>query len=185
MYLIVGLGNPGRKYSQTRHNVGFMAISKLSEAYKIKSTSNKFKAVIAQGRLNGEKVILAEPLTYMNNSGEAVKLIVDYYNIPISNVIIIYDDMDLPLGKIRLKTKGSDGGHKGLRSIISCLNSRDVPRIRIGIDSPPANFAVPDYVLSRFNKEEQEIIDDSLVELINLVREIINNGYQKAMNKFN
>ncbi|MFW5981656.1 MAG: aminoacyl-tRNA hydrolase [Halanaerobiaceae bacterium] len=185
MYLFVGLGNPGKEYSRTRHNVGFMAINRLSEAYNIKSSNNKFKSIIASGRISGEKVILAEPLTYMNNSGEAVRLIVDYYNIAISNVVIIYDDMDLPIAKIRLKRNGSDGGHKGLRSIIHYMKTKEIPRIRIGIDSPPPQFAVPDYVLSRFNKEEELLINDSLDDVVKLCKEIIDNGYQIAMNKFN
>lgn len=185
MYLIVGLGNPGPKYSNTRHNVGFMAIHSLADSLNINSTSNKFKAIIGQGRIANQKVILAQPLTYMNNSGESVRMIVDYYNIPLENVIIIYDDLDLPTGKIRVKEKGSAGGHNGLRSIIKLLGTNQIPRVRVGIGSPQGKIQVIDYVLGRLSNEEEGLIDKSLADIYNIIKEIIENGYQSAMNRFN
>ncbi len=185
MFLIVGLGNPGQKYQNTRHNVGFMAINVLAKDLNINSTSNKFKAILGQGRLGNEKVLLAQPLTFMNNSGESVRLIVDYYNIPLENIIVIYDDLDLPTASIRIKEKGSAGGHNGLRSIMKMLGSQEIPRIRIGIDSPEGRISVIDYVLGHFNEEEIQSIEESLDDISSIVEEIITKGYQSAMNRFN
>lgn len=186
MFLIVGLGNPGQKYERTRHNIGFQAIYQLARKFKINATtSNKFKAVIGRGIIRGIKVILVQPLTYMNKSGEAVKLIMDYYQIPLNECLVIYDDLDLTVGKIRIKTTGSAGGHKGLRSIINKLDSNNIPRIRIGIDHPPENYEVADYVLSRFNEDEEIIIKEILSDIDKVVEEILLNGYEIAMNKYN
>ncbi|MFP4662347.1 MAG: aminoacyl-tRNA hydrolase [Halanaerobiales bacterium] len=185
MFLIVGLGNPGPKYKNTRHNVGFKAIYTLAEELNINSTSNKFKAIVGQGRINNEKVLLAQPLTYMNNSGESVRLIIDYYKIPLEHIVIIYDDLDLPTGKIRVKENGSAGGHNGLKSIINNLGTQEIPRIRIGIDSPQGRISVIDYVLGHFSTEEKKVIDESLDKIYDIVKEIIINGYQTAMNKYN
>ncbi len=185
MFLIVGLGNPGQKYKNTRHNVGFMAVDVLAKKLNITSTSNKFKAIIGQGRIGNEKVLLAQPLTFMNNSGESVRLIVDYYKIPLENIVIIYDDLDLPTVSIRIKEKGSAGGHNGLRSIIKMLGTQDIPRIRIGIDSPQGRISVIDYVLGHFNEEENRVIEESLGDINSIVEEIISKGYQSAMNRFN
>ncbi len=185
MFLIVGLGNPGQKYKNTRHNIGFRAVDVLAKAFNINSTSNKFKALIGQGRIGNEKVLLAQPLTFMNNSGESVRLIVDYYNIPLENVVVIYDDLDLPTASIRIKEKGSAGGHNGLRSIIKMLGTEEIPRIRIGIDSPQGRISVIDYVLGHFDDEENRVIEESLGIISSIVEEIITKGYQSAMNRFN
>ncbi len=185
MFLVVGLGNPGQKYKNTRHNVGFRAVDVLAKDLNINSTSNKFKALIGQGRIGNEKVLLAQPLTFMNNSGESVRLIVDYYNIPLENVIIVYDDLDLPTGSIRIKEKGSAGGHNGLRSIMNMLGTQEIPRIRIGIDSPEGRISVIDYVLGHFNEVENQSIEESLDDISSIVKEIITKGYQSAMNRFN
>ncbi|NLM96044.1 MAG: aminoacyl-tRNA hydrolase, partial [Halanaerobiaceae bacterium] len=138
MFLVVGLGNPGPEYTNTRHNVGCSAIYMLARKIGINSTTARFRAIIGKGSIAEARVILAQPLTYMNNSGEAVKQIVDYYKISIDKIIIISDDMALPTGKIRIKEKGSAGGHNGLKSIFDYLGTQNIPRIRIGIDSPPA-----------------------------------------------
>ena len=185
MFLVVGLGNPGTKYANTRHNVGFMAIHTLAKDLNINSTTNKFKAILGQSRIGKEKVLLLQPLTYMNNSGESVRLIVDYYKIPVEKVVIIYDDLDLPTGKVRIKKKGSAGGHNGLRSVIKMLGTKEIPRIRIGIDSPQEKISVIDYVLGSFSEEEGNIIRKSLDNVFDIIKEIIDNGYQSAMNRFN
>lgn len=185
MFLIIGLGNPGQKYMNTRHNVGFMAIHKLAEDLNINTTTTKFRAIIGRGTVGRNKVILAQPLTYMNNSGEAVRQIVDYYKIELEKIIIIYDDLDLPTGKLRIKEKGSSGGHNGIASIINCLGSQEIPRIRIGIDSPPEDYPVINYVLGRFSREEKVIIENTLGNMYHIIKEIIENGYQIAMNKYN
>jgi len=185
MYLIVGLGNPGDDYVETRHNIGFKAIFSLAEAYNIKNTSYKFRALIARGMIKDKPVLLAQPLTYMNKSGEAVGLLVKYYKIPLEKVIVIYDDLDLPTGKLRIKTRGSAGGHKGLRSIINILGTDEIPRIRIGIDRPPEEIAVVDYVLGYFDKEEEIIIKDAMKEVVSAVETILVDGFEEAMNKFN
>lgn len=185
MFLIAGLGNPGKKYENTRHNAGFMAVHKLSDAYNITSTSNKFNAVLAQGRISREKVVLAQPLTYMNKSGQALKPIVDYFKIPLENVVVIYDDMNLPAGKIRIKKKGSAGGHNGLKSVLNLLGDINIPRIRIGIDTPPPYYSVTDYVLGKFSKDEKEIMNDTLDNIPDIIKTIIEDGYDIAMNKYN
>ncbi|MFW6035373.1 MAG: aminoacyl-tRNA hydrolase [Halothermotrichaceae bacterium] len=186
MYLITGLGNPGRKYENTRHNVGFKAIYSLAEKYNIKKTSRKFKAITARTRIAGQKVIMVQPQTYMNNSGESVKLVKDYYDIPIDKIIIIYDDMDLSLGQIRIKKKGSAGGHNGLKNIIKMLGSNKIPRIRIGIGRPENKYIdVVDYVLSRFSGDENKEVEQAINKVTNAVEEILDNGFNVAMNKFN
>ncbi|MFI5359789.1 MAG: aminoacyl-tRNA hydrolase [Halanaerobiales bacterium] len=185
MFLIVGLGNPGPKYRMTRHNVGFMAVHKLAEDFNIKAESTKFQAIIGEGSIAGSRVILAQPLTYMNNSGIAVRQLVNYYKIEREKLIVIYDDLDLPTGKLRIKEKGSSGGHNGVASIIESLGTREIPRIRIGIGSPPEDFSVIDYVLGRFTAEEMTVIEETLSKISSVVEEIIANGYQTAMNKYN
>lgn len=185
MYLIVGLGNPGDDYVDTRHNVGFRAVYSLAEAYNIKNTSYKFRSLTARGLIKNRPVLLAQPLTYMNKSGEAVALLVKYYNIPLEKIIIMYDDLDLPTGKIRIKTKGSAGGHKGLRSIINMLGTEEIPRIRIGIDRPPDGIPVIDYVLGYFDKGEEELLKDTMKEVVGAVETILVDSLEEAMNKFN
>ncbi|NLJ84498.1 MAG: aminoacyl-tRNA hydrolase [Halanaerobiaceae bacterium] len=185
MFLIVGLGNPGPRYRLTRHNAGFMAVHKLAEDFNIKANSTKFQAIIGEGHIAGNKVILAQPLTYMNSSGIAVKQIVDYYKIERDKIIIIYDDLDLPPGKLRIKKKGSSGGHNGIASIIESLGTQEIPRIRIGIGSPPEDFSVIDYVLGHFTAEERAIIEETLNRISPVIEEIIQNGYQAAMSKYN
>src|SRR5690554_1430956 len=185
MYLITGLGNPGDEYVNTRHNVGFRAIHLLSETYNIKNTSYKFRAMVARGKINQRDVMLAQPLTYMNKSGEAVKLLMEGYNIPLQKLIVIYDDLDLPTGGIRIKKKGSAGGHKGLSSIIRMMQTEEITRIRIGIDHPPEDEGVIDYVLGYFNKEEEELIESAMEKVVETVETIFMDGFDEAMNKFN
>lgn len=186
MRIIVGLGNPTLKYSKTRHNVGFETIDVLSKKYKIKVKKNQFKALIGEGFINDEKVILVKPMTYMNNSGEAVKEIVDYYKVnPNEDLIVISDDLNLDVGVLRLRSKGSAGGHNGLKSIIKCVGTESFDRVRIGVGKVPANRDVITHVLSRFGKEDRKIVKESFIVSAQAIECVITDGMEKAMSKFN
>lgn len=185
MYLIAGLGNPGKKYASTRHNVGFRAIGNLADEYGIKARSQKQRAITGTGEIAGEKVVLAQPLTYMNNSGRAINALLSAYSLEPSELIVIYDDLDLVTGDIRIKKGGGSGGHKGLDSIIKEIDTADFLRIRIGIDHPGAKGLVTDYVLGYFNQKEDELIEEAVTTTARAVKVIIESGYQQAMNKFN
>jgi len=186
MYVIVGLGNPGSKYAGTRHNIGFEVINYLSALYKININKVKFKAILGEGIIQGEKVILVKPQTYMNLSGESVRDIKEWYKIPNENIIIIYDDISLETGKLRIRAKGSAGGHNGIKSIIYQLNSDVFPRIKIGVGQPShADYDLADYVLGRFEKEEQEVITEAVKKAADAVAVILSAGINHAMNKFN
>ena len=186
MRIIVGLGNPTLKYSKTRHNVGFETIDVLSKKHKIKVKKNQFKALIGEGFINDEKVILVKPMTYMNNSGEAVKEIVDYYKVnPNENLIVISDDLNLDVGVLRLRSKGSAGGHNGLKSIIKCVGTESFDRVRIGVGKVPANRDVITHVLSRFGKEDRKIVKESFIVSAQAIECVITDGMEKAMSKFN
>ncbi len=183
MFLIVGLGNPGRDYVDTRHNVGFEAVSVLSSYYNIPLKKIKHKALLGEGKIEGERVILAQPQTYMNNSGEAVREIADYYRIPIENIILIYDEAALDTGRIRIRPGGSAGGHNGMKSIIYHLGSDGFPRIRFGIGSTSGDMA--DYVLGKFSKEETALMIDAVKNIPDIIALIIDGKTQEAMNKYN
>jgi len=185
LYLIVGLGNPGKKYDNTRHNVGFDTIDLLSHSFGIKVAKLKFKALIGEGTIQGKRVILAKPQTFMNLSGESVREAVEWYKLPLNNLIIIYDDIDLPLGKIRIRPKGSSGTHNGMKSVIYQIQSDEFPRVRIGIDKPPENWDLADYVLSKFNVHDREVINSSIERASEAVATIIKSGTETAMNLFN
>lgn len=184
MKLIVGLGNPGKKYTETRHNVGFMAIKKISDKFDIKNVDKDCESLIAKGNIDNNKVLLAQPLTYMNRSGRAVKKLVNKYNIKIDDIIVIYDDLDLPAGKIRIKNNGSSGGHKGLQSIMDHFDTNQIKRIRIGIGRP-IDLEITDYVLQKFNEDQKKEINQVLNSIDKIILELINNGVSSAMNKFN
>ncbi len=185
MFAIVGLGNPGKDYAETRHNLGFMAINKLSKHWNIPTNKKKFESRIGEGIVKNQKIMLIKPATFMNNSGSAVMHIVNFYKLEPNELLIIYDDIDLKLGTIRIRTKGSSGGHKGLADIINKLGTDQIPRIRIGIGKPEDNIDTIDYVLSKFTPEEKKVIDKTLEHLIDAVEYILDAGYQKAMDKFN
>lgn len=164
MKVIVGLGNPGKKYQHTKHNVGFLTIDHLFEQLSkdnIDRSFSKFNATIREIRVNENKVLLVKPLTYMNLSGEAVRPILDWYKVSLDNLVIIYDDLDLPLGKIRFREKGSSGGHRGVQSIIQHLNTNLFKRVKIGIDHPQDKTVV-DYVLTPFTQDEKEVVEQSI-----------------------
>lgn len=183
MKLIVGLGNPGLKYKNTRHNIGFMFVDRvvddLGGTFKINS---KLKSQICIMDVNGEQVCFCKPITYMNLSGEAVLAVTNYYNIDSNEILIIHDDLDLPTGKIRMREKGSHGGHNGMRNIIDLIKTPNLKRIRIGIDKKPN---VIDYVLGHFNKEEMEIIDKILTIAPIMFKEYLTVSFSNLMNKYN
>lgn len=185
MYIIVGLGNPTDKYQATRHNIGFDAITRLSDDYRIPLDFKKHKAVCGKGLIEGEKVVLAQPMTYMNLSGESVRELVDFYKVAPEEVIIIYDDISLELGQLRIRKKGSAGGHNGIKSIISHLNTDEFPRIKIGVGDKPKEWDLADHVLSRFSKEEEPIIRDALKDTSDAIRMYITTGIDAAMNQYN
>lgn len=185
MKIIVGLGNPTREYEGTRHNVGFSVIYALSDEYDINVDTKKHKALIGKGVIGGEKVILAMPMTYMNLSGESVRELKDYYKCDNEDIIVIYDDISLDVGRLRLRKKGSAGGHNGIKSIISHLGTEEFPRIKIGIGEKPKKMDLADYVLGRFSKEEQPIIRESATSAAKAVYCILTDGMDAAMNKFN
>ena len=185
IFVVIGLGNPGSKYQNTRHNVGFETIDLLASQHKIKVTKLKHKALSGDGEIGGERVILVKPQTFMNLSGESVREIIEWYKVPLSNMILLYDDVDLAVGKIRIRPKGSSGTHNGMRSILYHVQSEDFPRIRIGIGRPPEGWELADFVLSKFMTEEQKIIKESVENAAAAVVAIINSNAETAMNKFN
>lgn len=185
MYIIIGLGNPDQRYAATRHNIGFDAITRISDEYDIPLDFKKHKALCGKGYIGGEKVVLAMPQTYMNLSGESVRELVDFYKVSSEEIIVIYDDISLDVGKLRLRSKGSAGGHNGIKSIISHLGSEEFPRIKVGVGDKPKDWDLADYVLSRFPKEEEPIIRDSLKRTSEAVKSIITDGMAAAMNIYN
>ncbi|CEQ25619.1 peptidyl-tRNA hydrolase [[Clostridium] sordellii] len=185
MYVIVGLGNPGKQYEHTRHNVGFDVIDILAKEYGISVTKIKHKALIGEGRVGSEKVILVKPQTYMNLSGETLIDIYNYYKVDSNNIVVIYDDIDLEVGKIRIRKKGSGGTHNGMRSILKCLGTNEFPRVRIGVSKPRQGQDLADFVLSRFRKEEADDIQDGLEKAAKAVDCMIIENLDLAMNKYN
>ena len=168
MKLIIGLGNPGEKYEKTRHNAGFLTVDKLvsSSKYPGLSTQSKFNAEISQGTIDDEKIILAKPQTFMNNSGQAVKAIVDYYKIDLENIIVIHDDLDIPIGEYKISKNKNSGGHKGVQSIIDYLGTKDFTRIRIGIMTENKKTPTEKFVLERFSREEMEIVERVIEDVV-------------------
>lgn len=185
MKIIIGLGNPGRDYAGTRHNVGFSVIYNISDAYNIKVDTLKHKALIGKGRIEGEKVILAMPMTYMNLSGESVRELINYYKCSAEDIIVIYDDVSLGVGRLRVRAKGSAGGHNGIKNIISQLGTDVFTRIKVGVGEKPARMDLADYVLGHFSKEEQPVIRDSADRARQAVAVILTEGADSAMNQFN
>lgn len=193
MKLIVGLGNPGRRYERTRHNLGFICVNRLAREYNIKMNKNQGKARTGKGNIAGNEVLLARPQTYMNLSGESVRLLLDRTHTKIDELIVIHDDLDLPVGKIRIRFGGGSGGHKGINSIFQETGSRDFYRVRIGVGRPPRfkdnveiqEDDVIDYVLSNFTQDEKKIIEKSLPIAGEAVVSLITEGLTAAMNKYN
>lgn len=186
MFIIVGLGNPGKKYENTRHNVGFDAVDELADHYGIPSAGVSHKAMYGKGIIEGQKVILAKPLTYMNLSGESVRALVDYYKIdPESELLVIYDDISLQPGKIRIRKKGSAGGHNGIKSIIACLGTQNFQRIRIGVGEKPEKWDLADYVLGTFSRDDRVLVEDAIGHTVKAAAMIVQGQTDAAMNQFN
>ncbi len=186
MYAIIGLGNPGRQYQWTRHNVGYEVINKLAYDYNIDMNKQKFKAVLGEGRIGFEKVLLVQPITYMNLSGESVREIVSFYKLEPEDIIVTCDDINLPLSHIRIREKGSDGGQKGLRSIMYQLGYDTFTRVRVGIGEKPKEWDLADYVLSKFREDENDDIIKGITDAADAITMIVKSGETRAaMNKYN
>lgn len=185
-FLVVGLGNPGRKYDLTRHNSGFLCIDMLSQSLGFRVDKLKFKALIGDTTINGHRCIVMKPQTFMNNSGEAVRECASFYKIPPERIIVISDDTSLDIGKMRIKRKGSDGGQKGLRSIIYHMNSDNFPRVKIGVGKKPhPDYDMADWVLSEFKKDEQKALEPALQNACKALELLLDNNTEKAMNLYN
>ncbi|HGA2441060.1 TPA: aminoacyl-tRNA hydrolase [Streptococcus agalactiae] len=185
--MIVGLGNPGSKYNDTKHNIGFMAVDRIVKNLDVNFTEDKnFKAEIGSDFINGEKIYFIKPTTFMNNSGIAVKALLTYYNISIKDMIIIYDDLDMEVGKIRFRQKGSAGGHNGIKSIIAHLGTQEFDRIKVGIGRPNGRMTVINHVLGKFDKNDEIMISNILDKVDNAVNYYLQtNDFQKTMQKYN
>ena len=184
MKLIVGLGNPGKKYENTRHNMGFMAIDLLSDQAQVDVDKEVFHGLMGRGKIYDQDVILFKPTTFMNLSGTAVQEVVHYFKIELEDIVVIYDDMALVPGVIRLRKEGSSGGHKGMQNIIDCLSSEQIKRIRIGIGEPGDNDNI-DYVLSKPLKDEMPLIEEAIANAVRAVKEMLKSDFDRAMNKYN
>ncbi|GBF32859.1 peptidyl-tRNA hydrolase [Desulfocucumis palustris] len=186
MFLIAGLGNPGGRYALTRHNVGFWMVDRLAGELNTKVDKSMFKSIYGEGFIGAHKVLLVKPQTYMNLSGTAVASMMRWYKLLPGELLVAYDDMDLPAGKIRIRAKGGHGGHRGMMSIIEQLGSNDFPRVRIGIGRPEIpGFEAADWVLGRFSDEEQSAVSDAVKNASEAVKCIVRDGVEAAMNKFN
>lgn len=185
MKVIVGLGNPGKKYAQTRHNIGYKVVDSLADKINCSISREDFHACIGYTRIGDEKICLMKPTTFMNLSGKSVKSIMDYYNLTPQHFLIILDDVELPLGSLRLRPQGSSGGHKGLQSIIDCCKANTFPRLRLGIGKPSQPMDLADYVLIPFEETEKPIVDKMLQEASSAVESWILYGIEITMNRFN
>lgn len=185
MKLIVGLGNPGKPYEHTRHNIGFDVIEALAKKWNAPLTQSKFNGMYTSVHRPEGKVILVKPLTYMNLSGECVGPLMDYFDVDIEDIIVIYDDLDLDVGKLRLRQKGSAGGHNGIKSLIHHLGTQEFNRIRVGVSRPPSGMKVADYVLSKFSKDDQPIVEDAINKSVDAVEMSLSKKFLDVMNTFN
>jgi PTH1 family peptidyl-tRNA hydrolase len=185
MKIVVGLGNPGPKYDRTRHNVGYRVIEELSQRLAAGKPRMRFDATLAEGNLGGEKVLLASPQTYMNESGRSVRQLVDFFGLQLSDLLVVCDDFNLELARLRMRASGSAGGQKGLADIIRKLATEEFPRLRIGIGRPPGQMDAADYVLSKFKRSEQDTIEDAVVRAAEGVELWVSSGIGPAMNRIN
>jgi PTH1 family peptidyl-tRNA hydrolase len=186
LFLIVGLGNPGKEYAKTRHNAGFLLVENLAENWNANWTAEKkFSSQLANAERSGNKFVLCEPQTFMNASGEAVRKLADYFHLPPEKILLVVDDADLPFGEIRLRGSGSSGGHHGLESVEEHLGTREFPRLRIGIGRKDGSRQITNYVLGQFAKDETELLEKVLAQAAKQVECWADNGIAKAMNQFN
>ncbi|MDF1520360.1 MAG: aminoacyl-tRNA hydrolase [Brevefilum sp.] len=184
-YLIVGLGNPGPRYHHNRHNVGFMVVDALADAANIPIRRVEFRALVGKGEFSDERLILAKPQTFMNNSGQAVGALVRFYKIPVDHLLVVHDDLDLPFGTLRLRPRGGAGGQRGMGSIMAKLNTQDFARLRVGIGRPPGRMDPSDYVLHDFDSPEEEMLPELLSSAVDAIRMFLQDGIERAMNEFN
>jgi PTH1 family peptidyl-tRNA hydrolase len=184
-YLLVGLGNPGRQYENTRHNIGFMLMNRLAEKLGEGFSKLESKALIAKCTYQGQRLVLAKPQTFMNLSGRAVSSLLRYYKIPVTNLLVTYDEVDLPLGTLRMRPSGGSAGHKGMQSIVEQLGTEEIPRLRIGVGRPPGRMEAADYVLQNFSREEAEELTMLLDTAAEAVLTFVSGGLEKAMNQYN
>ncbi len=186
MFIIAGLGNPDRQYEGTRHNAGFDVIDRIAEKYNIAVDVRKHRAYIGKGVIEGQKVILAKPQTYMNLSGESIRSLIDYYKVDEEQeLIVIYDDISLDVGQLRIRAKGSAGGHNGIKNIIAHLGTQVFPRIKIGVGEKPSKYDLADYVLGHFSKAERELMDEGYDRAVRAVELIVSDRMDEAMNEYN
>lgn len=184
-FLIVGLGNPGKEYQNTRHNIGFQVVEALATAYNLKFDGNKAKARFADGFVAGKRVVIAKPQTYMNLSGSSVRGLVDFYKIPLANIVVICDDLDIPAGTLRIRSKGGAGGQKGLRHIIEQLGTQEIARMRLGIGRPPGRMEPAAFVLRPFRDEEVILMQETIDRAIKAIELWLQEGVEMAMNRYN
>ncbi|MDM8125624.1 aminoacyl-tRNA hydrolase [Mediterraneibacter glycyrrhizinilyticus] len=186
MFIIAGLGNPDRQYEGTRHNVGFDVIDRLADKYNIAVDVKKHRALLGKGVIEGQKVILAKPQTYMNLSGESIRSLVDYYKIDGEHeLLVIYDDINLGVGQLRIREKGSAGGHNGIKNIIAHLGTQVFPRIRVGVGEKPSRYNLADYVLGHFSRAEKELMDEGYDHAVKAVGMILSGRIGDAMSEYN
>ena len=186
MYIIAGLGNPTLQYEGTRHNVGFDVIDTLADKYNISVDARKSRAFIGKGMIEGQKVILVKPQTYMNLSGESIRGLVDYYKIDVEHeLLVIYDDISLDVGQLRILKKGSAGGHNGIKNIIANLGTQNFPRIKVGVGEKPKKYDLADYVLSHFSKAERELMEEGYQKAVKAVEMLLDGEMEAAMNEYN
>lgn len=186
MFIIAGLGNPGREYENTRHNIGFHVIDGIAQKYQIAILEKKHKAVIGKGYIEGQKVILVKPFTYMNLSGESIREVVDYYKVDeTTQLVVISDDISLDVGQLRIRKKGSAGGHNGLKNIIQHLGHENFIRIRIGVGEKPQNYDLKDYVMGHFTDQEKKLLEDSTQKAAEAICMIMQGDVDGAMNRYN
>ncbi len=185
MIIIAGLGNPGKEYEGTRHNVGFDTLDVLADKYGISISGFEHHSLVGKGNIKGNKVLLMKPQTYMNLSGVAVRAVLDYYKEDIDSLIIIYDDIALPVGKLRVRGKGSAGGHNGIKSLINELGTQEFNRVRVGVGEKPPRWDLADWVLGRYSSDDKEIMKESFKRAVSAIECIVETGIGSAMNKFN
>jgi len=184
-YIIAGLGNPGRKFASNRHNIGFMLLDQLASRFQVSFSRVQFNALVTRCKYNEKRLILVKPQTFMNNSGKAIASLIRYYKVPLNNLLVAYDDLDIDLGVIRLRPNGGSGGHKGMSSIINELNSQNFPRLRLGIGRPPGRMEPADYVLQDFSSQERQILPELLDQGVEAILTFLDQGIEIAMNKYN
>ncbi len=185
-WLIVGLGNPGLQYENTRHNVGFMAVDLLMKDAESNFTRNKYEAIFGECTVGKNRVLVVKPQTYMNNSGRAVQQISAFYKIPADRIIIVFDDISLDVGKIRMRRNGSHGGHNGMRDIIELMGNNNIARVKVGVGQKPhPDYNLADWVLSKFPESDKENLDAALKKTVKALKEIMSKGIDSAMNKYN